>query len=74
MIANAQTDKKPKKPKKPKYPKVPSIESDFLIFFTNLMLIKTMLFKFGYAEYWTKWDFYDLIDSAFLLMVRGYEV
>lgn len=63
-----------KKPKKIKYPRMPKIENDFLLFFANIMLIKSLLNKFGYSKYWKVWNFNDCIDSAFLLLVRGYEI
>ena len=74
MEAEARKAKGYVKPKEPKYPKVPTIESGFLTFYVNLMLIKTMLTKFNYTEQWSDWDFRDVIDSAFLLMVQGYEI
>lgn len=65
---------RPKKPVKPKYPKMPDVGNYFITFFANLMLIKAVLSKYGYSEYWASWDFDKLIDSAFLLMVQGYEI
>lgn len=63
-----------KKPKKIRYPKMPKIENTFLMFFANIMLIKSLLNKFGYSRYWKEWNFDNCIDSAFLLLVRGYEI
>lgn len=74
MKANTPKTTGSKPQVKPKYPKMPTIENDFLTFFANLMIIKTMLCKFGYSEYWSKWAFNDMIDSAYLLMVQGYEI
>ena len=75
MEANTKTKGKGmKKPKKPKMPKQPTIESTFIIFMVNLSLVKSLLFKYGYALHWPKWDLIDIIDTAFLLMVKGYEI
>jgi hypothetical protein len=63
-----------KKPVPPKYPKMPDVGNFFITFFANLMIVKAVLAKYGYSDYWSNWDFDKLIDSAFLLMIQGYEI
>jgi hypothetical protein len=62
-------DKNTKKP-----PKMPPVESEFIILFSHLMMIKTILDKFNYSRYWDNWDVGFLIDSGYLILARGHEI
>jgi len=61
------------KPTRPREVKPPTIESNFLLFFIKLMNIKSLLARFGYAQYWSEWNFLDLIDTAHIIMTREIE-
>lgn len=70
----AEQRKVERKKPKVKYPEMPMPKSAFFAFFTNLMLIKTLLFKYGYSDHWQSWDFEDCIESGYVLLLQGYEI
>lgn len=63
-----------KRAKKPRKIPEPKIENAFLVFYANLMLVRALLCKYGYSYHWDTWNFKDLIETAFSLMVKGYTI
>ena len=63
-----------KAPVKPREVKAPAVKSKFLAFSVNLMVLKTLLFKHGYSDYWSKWSLIKLCDVSLLLMVQGFTI
>lgn len=70
----AKKDKDYKAPKKAREVPEPDIESNYLKFTINFTIMKTLLFKFGYEKYWSKWSLFDLSDSALMLLVKGFTI
>ena len=62
------------RPAKPTHIEPPILKSGFLMFFIKLMNIKTTLAKYNYLQYWDKWNFLDLIDTAYIITTREIEV
>ena len=58
----------------PRKVKEPTIDSNFIMFFINLMSIKQVIYKYGYGRYWNKWSFDRLSDIALRLFVKGYTI
>lgn len=63
-----------KAPVKPREVEAPIVESKFLAFSVNLMVLKTLLFKHGYSDYWNEWSLIKLCDVSLLLMIQGFTI